>query len=376
MMGTVILTKTSHGEGFNMNYFSKISALLLLVSSLMANPISQYRGEKAQAMGQTGVASQKGHQAILINPALLADYDSWNVNLYATFGVNGVLWDYGKWAIDNADNLSDFDTLMTKLDPIDNKWAPFLVQGGIGAQIKEFAFNFSWNNYTKVAMTKAPITPVLGVGAHSNFKMAFGHGREILNGYNFGITLFGKYEIEYADKYIGTASKDFWTVYNTMNDSAKSEWSKITVAEEVAETKLSFGGNVGVTKAINDQFTAGISLIDIPTDFSPNIGVNWHKLFGDSAGVTALIDANVDWQNMFVTDYYFQQFKFGSSATMKYNNTKFAYVALGLNDGYPTGGFQIGYYAYLSYVYYVEEEGTFPGQKPLSFHKISFEINI
>ncbi|MGL1901129.1 MAG: hypothetical protein OCC49_03255 [Fibrobacterales bacterium] len=353
-----------------------IMTLILFAQLALANPIDYYRGEKSQAMGQTGVASLSGHHSLSLNPALLANYTSWNVDLFSTIGVNGVLVDYADWLVDNSSNISDFDTLMTKLDPIDNKWAPFLVHGGLGVQIKQFALNFTWNTYTRVAMTKAPITPVLGVGARTNFKLISGYGLEINPGLSLGVALYGKYSIIYKDRYLGTTSEDFWTVYNTMNSDDKSTWSKITVAEEIADTKMNFGGNIGVTKEIGSYMTTAFSLIDIGESASPNLAFNAHYQLGKSDTFHTLFDGNIDWQQMFISDHIYQQFKLGTSASLSNGNRRVGYIAAGLNDGYPTFGIQAGYGFYVTYTYFTQETGTYPGQRPLTFHKLTLEIGI
>ena len=361
----------------------KITTAFIFSSVLVtASPINQYRGEYSQAMGQSGVASQPGINAMHINPALLANYETWEVTTkFLSLGLNHSLVDYAEWAIDNSDNFDEMEKLVEAMDPIDNKWAPFLTHAGLGFRLKQLAFDFSWNTYTELAVTKAPLTPILGVGANSNFQLAIGYGHDFKNDYQVGMTIHTRYDIKYKTRYIGTLSEDFYTVKEAIEEETSSTWDdvrKIRVAEEIADVSLKAGASIGAAKKLNDQFTVGGSFLSIPNDeMSVNIGGSWQYALGDKKGIHTMLTLNADWQNMFRSDHdYFQQFNFGASSQLQNGARRIGYLATGVHDGYPTFGLQVGYFVYLSYTYYVEEIGTYPGQNPLSFHKVSLDMNI
>src|SRR5690606_32919506 len=101
------------------------AAILLSLLPLRAEPGPQYRDAKSQAMGRTGAASSRGAGALFLNPAALGRENRGRLGLSLDLGVNPVLIDYASWAADNSEYLDDLDSLLARIDPVDNKWASF-----------------------------------------------------------------------------------------------------------------------------------------------------------------------------------------------------------------------------------------------------------
>jgi len=358
-----------------------LAAFALLPSLIAAEAGPQFRDLESQALGHTGVASSHGATSLFLNPAALGRATGGDFGVSADMGLNGVLLDYASWAKDNYQNLNNIDSLLNHIGPVDDKWAPFsnsmIVYGnweGIGmAALLDTRYDLT--------VAKAVVTPVLGVGALSDLVLTAGRGFAVDDGYRFGFALKYMYRLRYDDRLVGTTDEDFYTAKQAWEKKSHGwldDLSKLQVAGNIAQTKQGAGLNLGAEKDIDKAWTAGLSLLDFPTVLDQNfvrpdvdLGLSWHPEVHWIPDLENHLVVNLDWQRFLIPGTpWFKQLKAGAAFEGWMKGRQVAYVGLGLNDGYPTFGFRVGYIVYLSYVYTSEEIGTYPGQDQLSFHKI------
>lgn len=375
-------------------------AAVALVSSAMptlAESGPRWRSWDDQAMGHTGVTTSQGTGALFINPALLEGHEGGGFQLYGDLGLNSVLLDYAEWAAENYSKFSSIDSLLAHIQPVSNKWAPFA---------QSFVLAGSYNNYSgaivddiryDLTLTKAVLTPVIGAGVVNDFVVSVGRGFTLPEDYRAGITVRYLHRSIFKRQLIGISDDRFADVYNTMkekNEGLSSAQRKIAIASSLAESKQGAGLNLGVVKDIDEHWTVGASVLDAPAVLGgeplkpqPNVGVSYGLDSYYLDGLVTHFTGNFDWDHFLIPGTpWFKQFKFGAGARgslARKTGTgevepgrEVFFLGLGINDGYPSFGIRCGYFFYVSYLYTVEETGTYPGQRPLSFHKLSIDIAI
>jgi hypothetical protein len=360
---------------------------LLIPSRAPAEGGPTFRSLESQAMGRSGVAASNGAAALFLNPAGLGGDQGGNMGLSVDMGLNSVLLDYASWVKDNYSYIGNLDTMSNRIGPIDNKWAPFSNSLLINGRYQDIAFALLSDTRYDLTISKAVVTPVLGVGALSDLVLTAGRGVEGPDGYHFGVSFKYLYRVRYEDRLVGTSDDDFYKVYTAWRKPDNGVWSKlakIQVAGDIAKTEQGVGVNLGVEKDVTENWTAGVSLIDFPTLIDArfarpdvNMGLGYHRHLDWLEGLPLLSLVNVDFQRFLTPGTpWWRQLKLGTAMEGYVGKRKVAYLAFGLNDGYPTFGVSLGYIAYVSYVYVAEEVGTFPGQEKLSFHKLCINIDI
>jgi hypothetical protein len=344
----------------------------------------QFRDSKSQSLGRTGVASSQGGTALYLNPAALGREDGGGMGASMDLGVNAVLLDYASWAADNREYLDNIDSLLARIGPVDNKWAPFSQSLLLYGNWQDVAFSALIDTRYNLTVAKAVVTPVLGIGAFSDLVLTAGKAFKADDGYRFGFALKYIYRLRFEDRLIGTTDEPFYI--------AKQEWmkpdnglfdrfAKLGVAGEIAESSQGVGLNLGAEKDLHPDWTAGLSLLDFPTVIDQtftrpeiNLGLAYHHGVAWVKDLDSKVLVNVDWQRFMIPGTpWFKQLKLGAAFESRMNRRPVSYIGIGLNDGYPTFGARIGYLVYLSYVYVAEEVGTYPGQEKLSFHKFGLQ---
>ena len=345
----------------------------------------QFRDLKSQAMGRSGVASAGGPLSLFFNPAALADFKGGTLGVSTDLGLNSVLLDYATWAADNYKYLNNMDSLLARIGPVDNKWAPFSQTFAIYGQYEGIAFAAVEDLRYNLTIGKAVVTPVPGVGALSDLTLMAGRGFQAPEGYRFGVGLKYVYRIRFDDRLVGTTDDEFYKVKNAWDKPDKGffdKLAKLQVADEIADTRMGLGVNLGAEKDVSDNWTAGVSLLDFPTIMAAefvrpdiNLGVAYHRPVEFVQDLDQRLLVNVDYQHFLLPGTpWFKQLKMGIALEGAMKGRPAALIAMGINDGYPTFGIRVGYIGYLSYVYVAQEVGTYPGQEKLSFHKISFDL--
>lgn len=356
-------------------------AAALLVSDLFAEAGPQFRDTKSQSLGRTGVASTSGATSLFLNPAALGGAKSGGAGLSMDLGLNAVLLDYAAWAADNYKYLDKTDSLLTRIGPVDNKWAPFSQTFLLYGNVQDIGFAILSDTRYDLTLSKAVVTPVIGVGALSDLVLTAGRGFQADEGYRFGFALKYIYRLRYQDRLVGTTDDDFYRAKKTLQGpdaGIRNKLAKLGAAADLAETRQGVGLNLGAEKDIGENWTAGLSTLDFPTILDQsflrpeiNLGLAYHRDLDLVPDLDNKLLVNVDWQRFLIPGTpWFKQLKAGVALEGYMKNREVAYVGLGLNDGYPTFGVRFGYLVYLSYVYVAEEVGTFPGQEKLSFHKL------
>jgi hypothetical protein len=347
----------------------------------------QFRDTKSQSLGRTGVASSQGATSLFLNPAALAKSDGGGMGLSADLGLNSVLLDYADWAADNYQYLNKPDTLLTKIGPVDNKWAPFSQTFLLYGNWQSIGFGVLSDTRYDLTLAKAVVTPVIGVGALSDLVVTAGKGFRAEDGYRFGFALKYIYRLRYDDRLVGTTDEDFYKAKTTLEGPDKS-WSdklaKLGVAADIAKTTQGVGLNLGAEKDIGENWTAGLSTLDFPTLLDQsllrpeiNLGLAFHHDVDLVPDLDNRVLVNLDWQRFLIPGTpWFKQLKAGAALMGYMKKREVAYIGVGLNDGYPTFGVRFGYLVYLSYVYVAEEIGTYPGQEKLSFHKLALQAEL
>lgn len=374
-----------------MNRLPVSTALFLLAAGgafhASAESGPQFRDTESQSMGRTGVASSSGATSLFLNPSALGRETGGGGGISLDLGVNSVLLDYAAWAADNNKYLNNMDSLLTRLGPVDNKWAPFSQTMLMYGNWKDVGFSALLDTRYKLTVAKAVVTPVVGVGALSDMVLTAGKAFRIDEGYRVGFALKYIYRLRFEDRLLGTTDEPFYKVKQKW-DSPDEGWSdklaKLGVAGEIAEIKQGVGLNLGAEKDIDSNWTAGLSLLDFPTVMNQsfitpeiNLGITYHRMLDWLPDLDNKLIVNLDWQNMLIPGTpWFKQLKAGIGFEGYMNNHPVSYIAMGLNDGYPTFGVRFGYFVYLSYVYVAEEIGTYPGQEKLSFHKLVLSAGI
>ncbi len=344
-----------------------------------------YRGLRAEAQGLTGTASVQGPHALFINPAGLVGGPPLRMETTGYLGINGTLIDYARWGADNYQHLNDMDSLLARIEPVDNKWATFSNAFTLSAQFDDYALSVVEDIRYSVTVGKAVITPVPGVGMLSDFILSFGRGfTDPYYAMRWGLAVKYIYRIRFDRRLVGTTDEEFYRVKREWEKPGTGFWDhirKLGAASEVAETSQGFGLNAGAVRDLGNDFTVGAAFLDFPTVMNSewvipdlNVGVSyhpsieimdWRHQFQVNADLHHLLDPDMPW---------FKQVKFGVAWEGFAGGRPLASLGVGLNDGYPTFGARLGYIFYLSYTYFVEEVGGQPGQTPLSFHKFNAEL--
>ncbi|MDB5105444.1 MAG: hypothetical protein JWP91_3133 [Fibrobacteres bacterium] len=356
-------------------------------ASVSAEAGPQFRDTKSQSLGRTGVASSHGGTALFLNPAALARSQGGELGMSMDLGVNSVLVDYASWAADNYKYLNNMDSLLTKIGPVDNKWAPFSQSLMLYGNWEGVGFSVLSDTRYNLTLGKAVVTPVPGIGALSDLVLTAGRGFNAEDGYRFGFALKYIYRLRFEDRLVGTTDEEFYKVKESW-EKPDAGWSdklaKIQVAGDIAETKQGVGANLGAEKDINADWTAGLSLLDFPTVMNQrftrpeiNLGLAFHRDVDWVPDLDNKLLVNLDWQRFLIPGTpWFKQLKAGVAMEGWMKKRPVSYIGVGLNDGYPTFGVRFGYIVYLSYVYVAEEIGTYPGQEKLSFHKLVLQAEI
>jgi hypothetical protein len=231
------------------------------------------------------------------------------------------------------------------------------------------------------------VTPVPGIGVLSDLVVTAGRGFEAPEGYRLGFALKYLYRVRFEDRLVGTTDDAFYEFVEAAGrpgNGLGDKLDKIKVASGIAETRQGFGANFGAEKDVGADWTAGLSLLDFPTLIGSrlarpdlNLGIAWHRGFDWVPDLEDRILVNADFQHFLIPGTpWFRQLKLGAAFEASLGNRPVGFLAVGLNDGYPTFGVRFGYVGYLSYTYTAEEIGTYPGQQMLSFHKLCFQLEI
>lgn len=359
----------------------------LCAASLLAEQGPRYRDLKSQALGRTGVASSEGATSLFLNPGALGGQEGGGMGISVDLGLNAVLLDYADWAVQNAKHVGNMDSLLQRIEPVDNKWAPFAQGMVVHGRWEDIGFALVSDSRYDLTIGKAVVTPVPGVGVLSDLVLSAGRGFEGPEGYRLGFALKYIYRVRYDAKLVGTADPDFYPIKDAIErpgDSYGDKLDKIKVALEVADTKQGAGVNFGVEKDITDSWTAGISLLDFPTVLGSELvrpDVNLGLAYKNNLDLVPDLDDevlfNVDFQRFLIPGTpWFRQLKLGAAFQASMGKRPVGFLALGLNDGYPTFGLRFGYVLHFSYIYTAEEIGTYPGQQKLSFHKLCLQLEL
>lgn len=357
------------------------SALMSAIAEPRAEAGPQFRDPMSQSLGRTGVASSHGGTALYLNPAALGREDGGGMGLSMDLGVNAVLLDYAAWAADNNQYLDNMDSLLARIGPVDNKWAPFSQSLLLYGNWRGMAISALTDTRYNLTVAKAVVTPVLGIGAFSDFVLTAGKGFKADDGYRFGFALKYIYRLRFEDRLIGTTDDPFYIAKKAWvkpDNGLFDRLAKLGVAGDIAETSQGVGVNLGAEKDIGQDWTTGLSLLDFPTVIDQtftrpeiNLGLSYHHAVGWLQDLDSKVLVNLDWQRFMIPGTpWFKQLKTGAAFESYMNKHPVGYIGVGLNDGYPTFGMRFGYIVYLSYVYVAEEVGTYPGQEKLSFHKL------
>ena len=361
--------------------YASLAGLAILPRPAVAETGPQFRDDMSQSLCRTGVASSRGATFLFLNPAALGRAQCCDVGLSVDMGVNGVLLDYASWAKDNSQFFNNTDSLLAHIGPIDDKWAPFSNSMVLYGNWQGVGMAALLDTRYDLTVAKAVVTPVLGIGALSDIVLTAGRGFSADDGYRFGFALKYIYRLRYEDRLVGPGDQDFYTAKHKLEQKSHGwfdDLSKIQVAGDIAQTEQGVGLNLGAEKDIDKAWTAGLSLLDFPSLLDQrfvrpdiDLGLSWHPEVHWVPDLENHLVVNLDWQRFLIPGTpWFKQVKAGAAFEGWMKGRQVAYVGLGLNDGYPTFGVRVGYIVYLSYVYTSEEIGTYPGQDPLSFHKL------
>jgi hypothetical protein len=225
------------------------------------------------------------------------------------------------------------------------------------------------------------------VGVLSDLVLTAGRGFEVPEGYRLGFALKYLYRVRFERRLVGTTDEAFYKVndaWQKPDDGIGDKLDKIKVASDIAQTQQGFGINLGAEKDVNEDWTAGISLLDFPTFLDAefvrpdiNLGVAYHHGFDWVPDLDDRLLVNLDFQRFLIPGTpWFKQIKMGAAFEAALDGRPVGFIAVGVNDGYPTFGLRVGYVAYLSYIYTAEEVGTYPGQEKLSFHRLCFQLEM
>lgn len=361
--------------------------LALVASLARAESGPQFRDLENQALGGSGVASSRGATALFINPAGLYSEEGGEFGIATDLGVNSVLVDYAKWASDNYQYLKQIDSLLARMQPVDYKWAPFSQSFLLHGRYQGIAFAVVEDIHYELTLGKAVVTPVPGVGMLSDLVFTGGKGFEGPEGYRFGVALKYLYRLRYDSRLMGTTEEAWYQVtqaWKRPGNGIMDQWRKLGIAGDIAKPSHGVGVNLGVEKDVADNWTAGVAFLDFPTLIGSkfarpeiNLGMGYHRDLKLVEDLDTRGLVNIDFHRFLIPGTpWFKQIKAGTALEGYLNKRPVGHVALGLNDGYPTFGLRVGYIGYFSYVYVAEEIGTYPGQEKLSFHKLSFEIEL
>jgi hypothetical protein len=283
--------------------------------------------------------------------------------------------------------MNDMDTLLTRIGPVDNKWAPFSQGMVVTGNYRDVAFALVSDTRYDFTIGKAVVTPVPGAGVISDLVLTAGRGFELPEGYRAGFSLKYLYRIHLERKLIGTTDEPFYEVNSEIrrpSDGFFDDVSKIAVAGKIGKTTQGFGVNLGAEKDLSEHWTAGMSLLDFPTLLGSrlarpdvNLGLSYHRGLDLVPDLDDRVLVNLDIQRFLIPGTpWFKQIKVGAAFEASMGGRPVGFLALGLNDGYPTFGVRFGYFLSLSYIYTAEEIGTYPGQEPLVFHKLSLQLEM
>ena len=366
--------------------FSIMAAAMAANAADMTGP--QYRSFDVQAMGGSGTASIGGPSSMYLNPAGLGGLQGFGVEASTDAGYNPQLLQYKDWADANSKYFSNVDSLLAHMDPAIEfpKWASvtnsIVLQGhydGLAVSVvRDVRYDVTFDN--------VPLTPALGAGMQSDLQLLVGQGFALGPDWNLGIAVKAIYRQSVEDTLYGIISPEYTVIQNTWQRSSSSIWNsldKITVASQLnPKNQFGAGLNLGVKHSMGAGFSVGASFLDFPTYFDGkllapqfNSGLSYAADVGDSVAFDCRLLMNLDWQYPFIAQPWYTEWKTGASLEGRFGGRRIALASIGLNDGYPTYGAEIGYILYAYYLYTAEEAGTYPGQSRQTFQKFGIDLN-
>jgi hypothetical protein len=369
-------------------------AAVLTATSLLGLGIAaqgpQYRGSNTDAMGRSGTASITGPSAMYLNPAGLAGLQGYGGEFELETSVNGTLLDYAKWAADNSQYFSHFDSLLAHMDTsLENVWAPYHEAYMIQGHYKDLAFSLSRSTRTATTLAKSVLTPAVGAAILSDLQLVAGRGFALPDDWNVGFSVKYLYRQRADEKLYGPNDDEYYAIKGCLEGSSSSltdKYDKITCASRFADAQYGFGLNMGVSRQLPYGFAIGASLLDLPTFFNggfiypqANVGGAYALNIDPIPGIEAVrykLLMNLDWQSPLTDEDWFRQWKTGGSFSGIVKGHDVAVLSFGLNEGYPTIGGRVGYILYAYYLYTSQETGYYPGQRGESFHRFGTYLSL
>lgn len=356
--------------------------LLLCLSFASAKSRTTFTGVRAMGMGNATVANVDDASSMLANPAGLDLYQE-HMHLTMNFAayVSPSIIDLSTFVANQSDKLTNTEGLKTldnkfydALYKIDGTWSTVGLLPNVGFMARTLGLTYGayyyWNIPTRVMMESGVLVPKIFLGTQMDQVLTGAVARRFNKNMSIGaaVKMIDRYIVD--DIALGyTQTMEF---IERFNKAPMSAIDPLLTHQYGAGLDLGGIGHFGA-------FRAGMSVLDLASYIGDefitprlNIGMAYKIL---PLMENRLIDdatATIDLHDVFRRANFFTKLNIGAEVRM-YNLD----VRVGINQGYPTLGTTLHWMIFhLDYLYYGEELGLYPGDRPLLYHLIQMGADI
>ena len=318
-------------------------------------------------MGGVGVATGKGVEAMVYNPALLAHVPFDIAIPRIRLELSEDLMEVIKFAVDHQDEFADFENLppgaatqfLDDMAPFDDQWVNFMLAPAIGLSLQRVGFLGYSSTQLGVRLDKGIYTPRVYAEGFMNNVLTAGLSLPAIPHLDVGLGF----------KYIDRRSSGLVKLSASALGDNKDVLEE--VYDNVEDSEKGFGVDVGAIY----KYTESIHLGFVMQDFLGKVGdddlllnakagVAWEY----AKGVTFAADL-VDLMNR-NSDALFKKLHLGAELDLPFLDLR-----LGVSQGYPTVGVGLSLLILqIDYALYGYERGISPGDTPEWRHALQLGI--
>jgi hypothetical protein len=354
----------------------EISSLLLVVILLAGLAVEGtcgstdgpfYYNIRSLGMGGAGVATGKGVEAMVYNPALLAQvpFDLALPRIRIEFTDD--LFEIIKFATDHQDDFANYKSLppdagkkfLDDMAPFDDKWVRFNLAPAVGLSLQRIAVLGYNNTRGGIRLDKGIYTPRTYAEGVMDNVVTGGISLPAMPGLDVGLG------IKYIDRRESGLVK--------LSASSLGGNKKIIqdVIDKISESKTGYGVDVGGIYKLTESIQLGFVMQDLlgkvgDDDLRLNVraGACWHPV----RGLTLAADI-VDLLNR-GSDAALKKVHLGAEVDVPVLKLR-----VGINQGYPTIGVGLNLLILqIEYAYYGYETGISPGDLPEWRHALQIGL--
>jgi hypothetical protein len=354
----------------NLTSIALLAALLLPCLATVAiagAPGPFHQNIRSLGMGGAGVATGKGVESMVYNPALLAQVPFDLAIPRLRIEISDDMLEVIKFAVDHQDEFAEFEDLepgaatkfLDDMAPFDDQWVNFMLAPAIGLSLQRIGF---------LGYSSTQLGVRLDKGIYSPRVYAEGYSDNVFTG-GLSLPATPRLDIGVGIKYIDRRSSGLIK----LSASALGDNQEVLeeVNDQIEESKTGFGVDIGGIYEFTDAIDIGFVLQDFlgkvgDDDLSLNVkaGVAWEL----APGITLAGDL-VDLMNR-RSDSAFKKVHLGAEFDIPIVKARF-----GLSQGYPTIGLGLSLLILqFDYAFYGYERGLSTGDTPEWRHAIQLGL--